>query len=285
MPAYLVTKYFGSYALLSAAFQLSLHGMNSNLVQYEAKNRIGYITLNRPEKRNALSYEMVTALKRMFTMAEADEQCKVIVIKGNGDAFCAGADLAYIQQLQNNTFDENLADSRHLMELFSMIYYSKKVVIAQVSGPALAGGCGLATICDFCFASPESTFGYTEVKIGFVPAIVMVFLVRKVGEKIARELLLTGEVFTAEVAFDRQLITRVVDAEQLAETVETFATKLCKQASANSLALVKEMLAEVQGKPVNDALEYAAQTNAKARASADCKKGIAAFLNKEKLTW
>ncbi|TAE88073.1 MAG: enoyl-CoA hydratase/isomerase family protein [Bacteroidetes bacterium] len=259
--------------------------MNSNLVQYEVNNRIGYITLNRPEKRNALSYDLVTEIKRTFQQAETDELCKVIVLKGNGDAFCAGADLAYIQQLQNNTFDENLADSRHLMELFNMIYYSKKVVIAQVNGPALAGGCGLATICDFCFATPESTFGYTEVKIGFVPAIVMVFLVRKVGEKIARELLLTGEVFKAGVALTYNMITQIVEPEQLSETVNTFAAKLCKQTSSNSLALVKEMLAEVQSMPVHEALEYAAQTNAKARASADCKKGIAAFLNKEKLTW
>jgi methylglutaconyl-CoA hydratase len=158
----------------------------SNLVQYEVKDRVGYITLNRPEKRNALSYEMVSEIKLAFMNAEADKECKVIVIKGSGEAFCAGADLAYLQKLQTNTFDENLADSRHLMELFQFIYHSKKVVISQINGPALAGGCGLASVCDFSFATPESTFGYTEVKIGFVPAIVMVFLVRKVAEKNAR---------------------------------------------------------------------------------------------------
>lgn len=259
--------------------------MNSNLVQYEVNNRVGYISLNRPEKRNALSYDMVTELKRTFLQAESDDECKVIILKGNGDAFCAGADLAYIQQLQNNTLEENLADSRHLMELFSMIYHSRKVVIAQVNGPALAGGCGLATICDFCFATPNSSFGYTEVKIGFVPAIVLVFLVRKVGEKTARELLLTGDVFDAETALKYNLITRLVEATELEQVVNDFAYKLCKQTSANSLSIVKEMLAQVQSMPIADALEYAAQTNAKARASADCKQGIAAFLNKEKLTW
>jgi methylglutaconyl-CoA hydratase len=257
----------------------------SDLVLYEVKERVGYITLNRPEKRNALSYEMVSEIKLAFMKAEADADCKIIVIKGSGEAFCAGADLAYLQQLQTNTFEENLADSRHLMELFQFIYHSHKVVISQISGPALAGGCGLATVCDFSFATPQSTFGYTEVKIGFVPAIVMVFLVRKVAEKTARQLLLTGDVFDAQKALNYGLINEIVEADALDETVFKFAQKLCKQASAQSLGLVKEMLANVQSMEVNSALNYAAQTNAKARATEDCKKGIAAFLNKEKLTW
>ena len=257
----------------------------SNLVQYEVKDRVGYITLNRPEKRNALSYEMVSEIKLAFMNAEADKECKVIVIKGSGEAFCAGADLAYLQQLQTNTFDENLADSRHLMELFQFIYHSKKVVISQINGPALAGGCGLASVCDFSFATPESTFGYTEVKIGFVPAIVMVFLVRKVAEKNAREMLLTGDVFKADKALQYGLINYIIEPEELDDVVFKFAQKLCKQTSMQSVELIKEMLANVQSMDVNEALEYAAQTNAKARATDDCKHGIAAFLNKEKLSW
>lgn len=257
----------------------------SNLVQYEVKDRVGYITLNRPEKRNALSYEMVSEIKLAFMNAEADKECKVIVIKGSGEAFCAGADLAYLQQLQTNTFDENLADSRHLMELFQFIYHSKKVVVSQINGPALAGGCGLASVCDFSFATPESTFGYTEVKIGFVPAIVMVFLVRKVAEKNAREMLLTGDVFKADKALQYGLINYIIEPEELDDVVFKFAQKLCKQTSMQSVELIKEMLANVQSMDVNEALEYAAQTNAKARATDDCKRGIAAFLNKEKLSW
>jgi methylglutaconyl-CoA hydratase len=257
----------------------------SNLVQYEVKDRVGYITLNRPEKRNALSYEMVSEIKLAFMNAEADKDCKVVVIKGSGEAFCAGADLAYLQQLQTNTFDENLADSRHLMELFQFIYHSNKVVISQINGPALAGGCGLASVCDFSFATPESTFGYTEVKIGFVPAIVMVFLVRKVAEKNAREMLLTGDVFKADKALQYGLINYIIEPEELDDVVFKFAQKLCKQTSMQSVELIKEMLANVQSMDVNEALEYAAQTNAKARATDDCKRGIAAFLNKEKLSW
>ncbi|MES2779417.1 MAG: enoyl-CoA hydratase-related protein [Bacteroidota bacterium] len=257
----------------------------SELVLYEVTDRVGYITLNRPEKRNALSFEFVQEIKDAFVVAERDESCKVIVLRANGEAFCSGADLAYLQQLQQNSFDENLADSQHLMQLFQLIYNSKKVVIAQVNGPALAGGSGLATVCDFCFATPQSSFGYTEVKIGFVPAIVMVFLVRKVTEHVAKKLLLTGDIFNAAKALEYGLINEVVEADQLAETVLTFATKLCKQTSGQSLAMVKEMLKEVQQLSLDEGLQYAANMNANARSTEDCKKGIAAFLNKEKLTW
>ncbi|MCU0443154.1 MAG: enoyl-CoA hydratase/isomerase family protein [Bacteroidia bacterium] len=257
----------------------------SNLVLYEVNDRVGYITLNRPEKRNALSFELVQQLKDALVVAERDENCKVIVLKANGDAFCAGADLAYLQQLQSNTFEENLADSQHLMQLFQLIYHCKKIVIAQVQGAALAGGSGLATVCDFCFATPESTFGYTEVKIGFVPAIVMVFLVRKVTEQRAKQLLLTGEVFAADKALEYGLINKVVSSEELAETVNAFAQQLCVQTSAQSVGMVKEMLAEVQQLSLEEGLHYAANMNANARATADCQKGIAAFLNKEKIKW
>lgn len=256
-----------------------------NLVLYEVIDRVGYITLNRPEKRNALSYEFVQEIKNALVVAERDETCKVIVLRANGEAFCAGADLAYLQQLQQNSFEENLADSQHLMQLFQLIYYCKKVVIAEVNGPALAGGSGLATVCDFCFATPQSSFGYTEVKIGFVPAIVMVFLVRKVTEHTAKKLLLTGEVFDANKALQYGLINEVVEADALSTMVHSFATKLCKQSSAQSLGMVKEMLAKVQELSLDEGLHYAANMNANARATDDCKKGIAAFLNKEKLSW
>jgi methylglutaconyl-CoA hydratase len=244
------------------------------LVIYEVTNRVGYITLNRPAKRNALNFEFVQAIKNTVERAEQDETCKIIVLQATGDAFCAGADLAYLQQLQQNTYAENLADSEHLMHLFKAIYRSKKIVIAQVNGAAIAGGSGLATVCDFCFATPHSTFGYTEVKIGFVPAIVMVFLARKVSEKIAKQLLLTGDVFEAEKALEFGLINEIVPADKLAETVFAFAQKLCVQTSAQSTAMVKEMLAQVQEKTLEEGLQYAANMNAAARNTEDCKKGI-----------
>lgn len=256
-----------------------------NLVEYSCNDRIGYITLNRPDKRNALSYEMVTELKKAFSAAEEDENCKVIVLKANGKVFCAGADLAYLQQLQHNTYQENFEDSSHLMEFFRQVYLSEKVVIAQVHGHAIAGGCGLATVCDFSFTTPEAKFGYTEVKIGFIPAIVKVFLLRKIGEGKAKELLLSGELIDAQKALEMGLVNRIYDADKLVDEVNTFAKMLCDTNSGQSMGFTKKMIADVQDMTLDEALNHAAKMNATARASEDCKKGIGAFLNKEKLSW
>jgi methylglutaconyl-CoA hydratase len=255
------------------------------LVTYEVKERVGYITLNRPEKRNALSFELVSELKALFTLAENDNTVKIIVLKANGDAFCAGADLAYLQQLQKFSYEENLNDSRHLKELFYQIYTLKKVVIAQVQGHALAGGCGLATVCDFTFVVPEAKLGYTEVKIGFIPAIVMVFLLRKFGEQKTKQMLLSGELITAETALNWGMINQVVKKEALEETVYEFAQQLIKNNSGQSMELTKQMIAKVQSLSLEEALEHAAHQNAHARATDDCKKGVDSFLNKKELNW
>ncbi len=252
---------------------------------YTLKDRIGYITLNRPEKRNALSFELVTELKEAFRQAESDEHVKVIVLKANGEAFCAGADLAYLQNLQQFSLDENLHDSNHLKQLFLQIYTLKKVVIAQVQGHALAGGCGLATVCDFVFAVPEAKFGYTEVKIGFIPAIVMFFLIRKIGEQKARYLLLTGELIDAAQATETGLVNQVIAPEKLAFTVEEFAHRLIRKNSSQSMELTKKMIAQIQSMPLVDALDYASLMNATARLSDDCKRGVNAFLTKTPIMW
>ena len=169
-------------------------------IEYAVEDRIAYITLNRPEKSNALCFDLVSELRVAFKAAEEDDNVKVIVLKANGEAFCGGADLQYLQDMQTNSFEQNRADSDHLRDLFLQIYQLKKVVISQVHAHALAGGCGLATVCDFTFAAPEAVFGYTEVRIGFVPAIVMVFLLRKIGESKAKYFLLGGSTITAEEA-------------------------------------------------------------------------------------
>ncbi|MFM2224988.1 MAG: hypothetical protein RJA07_1190 [Bacteroidota bacterium] len=256
-----------------------------NYITVEIADRIATITLNRPEKRNALNTEIVSELLFAFEKIQHDEQAKVVVLKANGEAFCAGADLLYLQQLQKNTFEENLEDSRHFKKLFATIYNFPKVVIAQVEGAALAGGCGLANVCDFCYATPESKFGFTEVKIGFIPAIVSVFLIRKIGEGKAKDLLLSGNIISAAEAFQFGLITNIVDKESIAEFVKTKCNQLILQASSQSLSLTKHLISAVQHLSIEDALEYAANQNAKARASEDCKKGIASFLNKEKIIW
>ncbi|MDQ0105991.1 methylglutaconyl-CoA hydratase [Chitinophaga terrae (ex Kim and Jung 2007)] len=259
--------------------------MAFSFITYEVADRIAAITLNRPEKRNALNGAMVAELRNAFRQAGEDEAVKVIVLKGNGEAFCAGADLEYLQQLQQNNYDENLADSQELMQLFLEIYQLDKIVIAQVEGHAIAGGCGIMTVCDLSYAVPEALMGYTEVKIGFVPALVAVFLVRKIGEGRAREMLLTGKLITAQKAMDQGLITEVVPASAIAEHVHKVAVSLCTEAAANSLKVTKHLIGTVLDLPIKDGLGRAAELNAQTRGHEECKRGIAAFLNKEKIKW
>jgi methylglutaconyl-CoA hydratase len=243
------------------------------------------ITLNRPDKRNALNYAVVQELKQALKLLEAEPSIRVIILKGAGKAFCAGADLDYLQKLQQFGQAENLADSTHLMELFQLIYTLNRPVIAQVEGPALAGGCGLATVADFCFAVPEAKFGYTEVRIGFIPAIVMVFLLRKIGEGRARELLLTGDIINAEQAERWGLISRVVPAEDMEQTVQAFALRLATQNSPGAMEITKRMISDIQDLTLKEALNFAARMNARARETAECRQGISSFLNRQTPDW
>jgi len=249
------------------------------------EERVAYITINRPEKRNALNAQVVQDLKDAFTYAEQSNDAKVIVLKANGESFCAGADLAYLKELQSNSFEENLEDSNHLKELFEQIYSNKKIVIAQVEGHAIAGGGGLATVCDFVFSVPEAKFGFTEVKIGFVPAIISVFILRKIGEKRTKELLLTGDLITANKAKAIELINYIFDADSIEDEVQAFAEKLINNCSGDSLALTKELLANVSSMNFTKGLNYASKINATARNTKDCIAGISAFLNKDKISW
>jgi methylglutaconyl-CoA hydratase len=255
-----------------------------SLILTNIEGRVGTIVLNRPEKRNALSAELVAELKQAFLDFNSDENVKIILLKSAALPFCAGADLAYLTQLRNFTFDENVADSQHLKELFELIYTSPKITISQVEGPALAGGCGLATVTDFCFASIEATFGYTEAKIGFLPALVMVYLREKVGMQVMTDWLLTGRVFGADEAFNCGLIYQVSASDEIEKHVNDFISKLTIGVSQQSIEGIKKMMRNL---PFDrkEALNYAAEMNAHARATLDCKKGIDAFLNKEKITW
>ncbi len=249
------------------------------------EQRVAYITINRPDKRNALNADVVQDLKDLFKLAEESPEAKVIVLKANGDAFCAGADLAYLKDLQSNTFEENIADSNHLKELFEQIYTNKKVVIAQVEGHAIAGGGGLATVCDFVFSVPEAKFGFTEVRIGFVPAIISVFILRKIGEMRTKELLLTGELVTATKAKALNLINYVYDKDSIEDEVQAFAEKLIQNCSGDSLSLTKELLANVSAMNYEEGLNYASNMNANARSTKDCVSGISAFLDKKQISW
>ena len=259
--------------------------MKDKFVAYRCENRIGFITMTRADKRNALNPQLIAGLKSAFVTAEKDNKCKVVVLEAEGEAFCAGADLKYLQSIQSFSHEENVADSNSLMQLFKQIYTLKKVVIAKVQGHAIAGGCGLASVCDFSIASDEAKFGYSEVKIGFIPAIVSVFLLRKIGEGKTKELLLTGKTVSATKATEIGLINEAVAKDQLNDTVLKLATKLCQHTSSQSLANTKNLIANLQYMSLEDGLNFAVEENAKARKNDDCKKGIETFLNKEKLNW
>jgi methylglutaconyl-CoA hydratase len=256
-----------------------------NFLKYHIAENIAYITLNRPEKRNAFSFELVKELKEAFELAEHNNLVKIVVLQAEGTAFCAGADLDYLQKLQHLSYEENLADSTYLKDLYLQMYSFPKIIIASVQGHALAGGCGLVTVCDFVFAVPEAKFGYTEVKIGFVPAIVMSFLIRKIGESRAKSLLLTGNLIGAKEAQSIGLVNEVIGTANLSTTVRLFAASLIENNSAVAMSSTKLLMNEVQNLQLSAALQAAAISNAQARGTADCKKGIAAFLNKEKIVW
>ena len=249
------------------------------LITIEREEGIATIAMNRPDKRNALSPELVADLASAFVDLGSDNNVKVIILKGNGPAFCAGADLAYLQQISENSAQENVADSTTLMRMMQGIVECPKPVIAMVHGPAIAGGCGLATVCDVIIAGRENAvFGYSEVKIGFIPAIVMVYLLRKVGDTQARRLVLTAQNITSDEALNIGLVSYVVDDDQLEHETMQLA-RLMAGNSSSAMAMSKDMLNALHGMSLDAGLRYAASMNALARQTDDCKAGIQRFLS------
>lgn len=243
---------------------------------------IATLLLDRAEKRNSLSTELIAALHAAFMKCAQDDTVRVIVLKGAGSAFCAGADLAYLQRISELSPTENIDDSTALKDMLQAIVECPKPVIAMVHGPAIAGGCGLATVCDFVVAGrTNATFGYSEVRIGFIPAIVLVYLVRKIGDTQARRLLLSAENVSAEEALRLGMITSVVDDDMLETEVYALARRLAKN-SMSAMGLTKHMLNAVHGMSLDAGLQYATVMNALARQTDDCKQGIASFLNSSK---
>jgi methylglutaconyl-CoA hydratase len=260
--------------------------MDFTRIAVEQSGRLCTVTLNRPEKRNAIDDVMITELRHAFTAAERTEEVRAVVLTGSGSAFCAGADIEYLSKLSTYSFEENKEDSLNVMRLFSQIYTLRKPVIAKVQGPAIAGGCGLVTVCDFAYAAEETArFGYSEVHIGFLPAIVMVFLIKRIGEGKARELVLTGKQIDASEAEKIGLITKSVPDQMLDQEVDNLAQQLSEKNSPSSMALCKEMFSKLDGLNFVDALEYAANMNALTRMTEDFKKGLKGFLKKELPQW
>ena len=240
---------------------------------------IRFISLNRPEKRNALNGELIASLKAALREADADESLRAIVIRGVGKDFCSGADLAAIQKIANASYEENVEDARSLAELFELPRRIRIPVIAAVHGRALAGGCGLATASDLVVATKTARFGYPEVKIGFVPAIVMAFLRRNLSEKLAFEMITKGFEFSAERAAEIGLVNQVFDEEGFDESVQNYAS-VYERVSRSAVVMSKELLYRMDGQSFDESMKAGVEINAKARMTDDCKAGIARFLEK-----
>ena len=253
--------------------------MKTDQVLYSVDGEIATITLNRPEKRNALNDAVIAGIKDALKKAAADDGVKAVVISGAGKDFCAGADLSALQKIAGASVADNSEDARSLLELFLLIRQVPVPVIAAVTGRALAGGCGLASACDLVLASTSARFGYPEVKIGFVPAMVMAILRRNVSEKRAFELLTRGEEISAQQAKDFGLVNQVFDDETFAADVNAYAKKF-EGLSKQAIALTKTLLYQIDGLAFPEALETGADVNVIARMSEDCQKGIAKFLQK-----
>jgi len=257
----------------------------STLVQTTTDDAVHTIRLNRPDKRNALNEALVAALKSALSEAADRDDIRVIVLTGAGSAFSAGADLASLRAMRDAGPMENQYDSRHLAELFRQIYQHPMPVIAKVNGRAIGGGCGLAAVCDFSYVAEGAKLGFSEVRIGFVPAIVMVFLRRKLGETRTRDLLLRGRLVEGPTAAEIGLVTRAVPDEELPGAVDELARELATETSGSAVGLTKQMLARIPGMGLDEALDYAVQMNAFARGTDDCQAGIDAFLNDETPPW
>ncbi len=252
-------------------------------IQLAIDSSVATVTLNRPDKRNAISYELIEDL-----LAALDEVAKssaqILILTGAGKAFCSGMDLETLKALTGRSTEQNLKDSETMARLFRSLYDFPKPTIAAVNGAAIAGGCGLATLCDFTLAAPEAKFGYTEVRIGFVPAIVSTFLLRQIGEKHARDLLLTGRIIDAEEAHRMGLINEVVAAEQLMPRARELAAQLMENSPA-SLTSTKRLLSDHARLELDAQIRSAIRENAGIRSTHDFREGISSFLEKRKPQW
>ena len=256
-----------------------------NTIKTEQKDTILIITLNRPEVRNALNEEMVGELSEVFADPGKLTEINNVILTGTGSSFCSGADLSYLKSLQGRTFAEQKQDSENLLVMYKNIYYFEKPVTALVNGPAIGGGCGLASICDFVIASDSAKFGYPEVKIGFTPAIVSVFLLYSLGFRKAKDLLLSGRILDAKESLEFGLINKIEPREKLLSNGFEFVKELGKN-SPTSMKITKNFLNHIQQvNSMDELLNESAEFNAKSRFEDDFIEGISAFIEKRTPKW
>lgn len=252
---------------------------DGGVLLYDASDRVATLTLNRPDKRNALNGELVQALKDGLARAADDDEVRVVVIRGAGPDFCSGADLAELEKISTMGAEENLTDARSLAALFAQMRSHPKPIVARVTGRALAGGCGLASACDLVLARSDAEFGYPEVYLGFVPALVMTILRRRMGEGVAFELVAQGDRFSAQEAHRLGLVNRVWDSFTFGSDADEYIAALAKK-PPSAITLTKSLLYELDDLTFTEGLDRAAEVNAEARMTEACQKGVRRFLEK-----
>jgi methylglutaconyl-CoA hydratase len=255
--------------------------MENSPLLYAVEGAVALVTLNRPEKRNALNDELIGGLKSALSDADTRADVRAVLITGAGADFCSGADLSALSKISEGSATDNLEDARSLMELYVQIRRVRVPVVAAVRGRALAGGCGLATACDIVLASASARFGYPEVKIGFVPAMVMAILRRNVSEKRAFELITRGEEISAAEAERMGLVNHVYEEAEFETKVERYVADF-ERVSRSAVMLTKRLLYHIDGLTFDAALQSGVDTNTIARMTDDCQAGIARFLTKKK---
>jgi methylglutaconyl-CoA hydratase len=252
-------------------------------IRVEIDGAIASVVLNRPEKRNAISHGMIAEILQALDEIE-NRQVRVLILTGAAGAFCAGMDLQTLKEFRSLSDAEIVADTRRIGSLFRRVYTFPRPTIAAVNGPAIAGGCGLATLCDFTLAVPEAKFGYTEVRVGFIPALVSAYVIRQVGEKRARDVLLSGRIFGAAEAQAMGLVNEIVEPDKLMPRARELAQSLGEM-SRVALAHTKRLLVKFSEDELNRETELAVEASARVRKTADFREGLAAFLEKRKPQW
>jgi len=253
-------------------------------VQYELDGKIARVTFNRPEIHNAFNGTVITEMTDVFKRIAEEDSIRVVLLTGRGKSFCAGADLNWMRGVIKQSFDENLAESNALADLFYAIYTCKRPVIGKINGAAIGGGTGFVAVCDIAVAARSAKFSFSEVKIGVVPACIGPYVVKKMGEGKARELFISGERMNGDRAFEVGLVNRVVDDEALDEDVDKL-IKLVLSSGPEAVAMAKRLVSEVPGMTPEQFKPYTAEMIAKLRISDEGQEGMDAFLNKRKPNW
>ena len=255
------------------------------MINVDIQKPAAYVTLDRPDVHNAFNDELIRLLTEAFREVARRSEVRVVVLRGNGKSFCAGADLNWMKRMVDYSFEENLEDAHRMTQMFSDIAKCPKPVIARIHGAALGGGSGLAAACDISIAVETAQFGFTEVKLGILPAVISPFVIARIGPARAREFFITGERFLAPVAMNIGLIQQVVVHEAALDTLIESKISQILTSAPGAIAAAKELVFGIASGSLEISLELAAEATARARAGEEGQAGMKAFLERQKPPW